>query len=186
MSVARIASRYAKSLLDLSIEQNKLDTILGDINTLQETVKNRDFYLMLKSPIINSGKKGSAFKALFADRFDPMSMRFLDIVLNKGREPFLPEIANEFVAQYKDYKKVSTIKVTSAVPLSASAIEKIKAKFLQSKATKESIEVETIIDPAIIGGLIVEFEDKLYDSSVAHKLDLLKKEFTGNLYKSKM
>ena len=186
MSVARIASRYAKSLLDLSIEQGKLDTILGDINTLQETVKNRDFALMLKSPIIKGDKKGQVFKALFGDRLDSMTMKFLDIVLDKGREQFLPDIANQFVEQYKAYKKVSTIKVTSAVALSADAIEKIKAKFLQSAATKDSIEVETVVDPAIIGGLIVEFEDKLYDSSVAHKLDLLKKEFTGNLYKSKM
>jgi len=55
MSVKRIASRYAKSLLDLAKEQNNLEPVFKDMTTLQESVKNRDLYLMLKSPIINCG-----------------------------------------------------------------------------------------------------------------------------------
>ena len=50
----RIASRYAKSLIDLAIEQGKLDIVLEDINAFVEATKNRDFILLLKSPIVKS------------------------------------------------------------------------------------------------------------------------------------
>ena len=45
MSVIRIASRYAKSLIDLAVEQDKLERVLEDIKTFQKTVENREFYL---------------------------------------------------------------------------------------------------------------------------------------------
>ncbi len=183
MSVIRIASRYAKSLMDLAIEQGSIDKVLGDMTSLKNAAENRDLYLMLKSPIINASKKGQVFDKLFGDKFDKMTMGFMKIVLNKGRESYLPEIANEFLEQYKKYKHISTATITSAKPLSDAAIDKLKAKLLASNVTDENVEIETVVDPSIIGGLIIEVGDKLYDASVAHKLELMRKEFTGNLYK---
>lgn len=186
MSLVRIASRYAKSLLELAHEQGKLDTVMGDIKVLQESAENRDLYLMLKSPIVNGGKKKQVFQALFGESFDKMTMGFLNIIVNKGRENFLPEIANEFVEQYRKFKNISTVKVTSAKPLSADALDKIKTKLLASNSTSENVEIETQVDPSLIGGFVIEIGDKLYDSSVAHKLALLRKEFVGNIYEKQM
>ena len=186
MSVIRIASRYAKSLLDLAKEQGKLDRVLTDVKTLQSAASNRDLYLMLKSPIINGGKKKQIIDALFADKFDILTMSFMNIVVNKGREDALPEIANEFVTQYKKLNQISTAKVTSAQPLSEAALEKIKAKLLSSNLTSNDVDIVTAVDPSLLGGFVIEIGDKLYDSSVAHKLNKLRKEFTGNAYKSSM
>ena len=57
MSAKRVASRYAKALLDLAVEQGKLEDIHGDIASFKEVAKNRDFELMIKSPIINPDKR---------------------------------------------------------------------------------------------------------------------------------
>jgi F-type H+-transporting ATPase subunit delta len=76
MSVIRIASRYAKSLIDLAVEQDKLERVLEDVKTFQKAVSNREFYLLLKSPIINATKKQQIFKALFGDKFDENDQRF--------------------------------------------------------------------------------------------------------------
>jgi F-type H+-transporting ATPase subunit delta len=65
MSVKRIATRYAKSLLDLSVEQNKTERILEDIHAFSKAAEVRDFYLMMKSPIIKPDKKQSIFEAIF-------------------------------------------------------------------------------------------------------------------------
>ena len=100
MSITRIASRYAKSLLDLSLEQNKLEKILEDIKLFQAYLGNRDLVLMFKSPIVNVGKKKAVVKALFDGKLDPLLLSFFDIILRKNREMYLPEIANEFVHQY--------------------------------------------------------------------------------------
>ena len=53
----RIASRYAKSLIDLAIEQGKLDKVLEDMTAFAEATKVRDFALLLKSPIVKADKK---------------------------------------------------------------------------------------------------------------------------------
>ena len=59
MSVTRIASRYAKSLIDLAVENNKLDRIKEDMDTFRSALESRDLYLMLKSPIVSAEKKNS-------------------------------------------------------------------------------------------------------------------------------
>ena len=64
MSANRIATRYAKSLLDLAVEQNVLEAVKSDIETFVKMVENRDLYLLLKSPIINATKKESVFEVL--------------------------------------------------------------------------------------------------------------------------
>lgn len=182
MSVTRIASRYAKSLIDLAQEQGKLERVLEDINSLKEAVKNRDFYLLLKSPIINGTKKLQIFNTLFEGKFDEMTLGFARIAISKGREAVLPEIADEFIQQYKVIQHISTVTLTTAVPLGADALAKIKEKLLGSKVTDDKVEIETKVDPDIIGGFVIEFDDQLYDASVAHQMEKLKKEFSRNLY----
>ena len=185
MSVSRIATRYAKSLIDLSDEQGKLERILEDIKSFQEAVENRDFYMMLKSPIINITKKKQIFDAVFGEKFDEMTMAFIKIVLTKNREAALPEIADEFMIQYKAIKSVSTVKLTTATPMTDEALEKIKERFLDSSSTRKSIEIISAVNPDLLGGYVIEFDDKLYHASVAHKLSLLRKEFTKNEYVKK-
>ncbi len=163
MSVKRIASRYAKSLIDLAVEQDKLERILEDIKSFQKTVDNRDFYLLLKSPIINATKKQQIFNALFEGKFDKMTSAFIRIILTKSREAYLPEIADEFINQYKDIKHISTVNLTTAAPLGAETISRIRQKLVASAVTEEHVELITKVDPDILGGFVIEFDDKLYD-----------------------
>ena len=178
MSVQRIASRYAKSLMDLAVEQNKLERILEDVQSFNEATAVRDFYLMLKSPIINAIKKESIIKEIFGGKYDELTMAFLILIVKKGREPHLPEIAEEFIAQYRQMKGISSVKLITASPINNQLLESIKSKLMESAETAATVEITTEVDPEIIGGFVVEFEDKVYDASIAHKLEVLKKEFT--------
>ena len=180
MSVIRIASRYAKSLLDLALEQNKLDTVLKDIEAFNKYVENRDLFLLLKSPIINVSKKKQVFKALFDGKFDELTTSFFDIILRKGREMHLPEISGEFINQYRTFKAITTATLITATEMSSDKVDLIKKALLESKITEKELELETQIDPSIIGGFVIKIGDKLYDASISHKLDRLKKEFSGN------
>ena len=186
MSTRRIANRYAKSLIDLSIDQNKLERIYEDVLSFEEVTKNRDFFLMLKSPIVSGDKKKSVFKSLFEGKYDVLTMSFLDILVNKGRESILPEIAQEFKILYKKHKHISTVTITTAVDISKEALEAIKKKLSDSTTTEDNLEIVTEVDPNIIGGFVARFEDKIYDASIANKLDALKKKFRGNLYISQI
>ena len=182
----RVAGRYAKSLIDLAVERGNLQSVVGDIEHLNEAMKNRDLYLMLKSPIINSGKKESIMKTLFAESFDTVTMSFINICIAKKREDILPEITADFLAEYKKMQSITTIKVTTASPLSKDALDALRNKLIDSSDTAKNVEIETVINPDLIGGYVVEFGDKLYDASVAHKLESLKKQFKNNIYESQI
>jgi len=180
----RIASRYAKSLIDLASEQGKLDRVLDDMNLFIAVSKVRDMQLMLKSPVVTTDKKSKVFAAIFSGKVDPLTMAFLDIILKKGRESGLAEIASAYIHQYREIKGISIVDVTSAETLSAETLESIRRKLIDSKLTHEQIEFKTKVDPSLIGGFVISFEDKLYDASVRHQLDQLRKEFDSKEYQA--
>ena len=186
MSVQRIASRYAKSLIDIAVEQNKLDRVLEDIYAFREANKNRDLQLLLKSPIVQASKKAVVMKALFGDKFDALTMAFLLILCSKGREMYPSDISVEFISQYKKIKHISTVKVISAVPLNRDVLNAIHDKLVKSSATDTHVEIVEEVDPHLLGGFIFQFDDKIYDASVAHQLEKLRKDFDENLYVSQI
>ncbi len=83
MSAHRVAQRYAKSLLDLAIDQKQLDTVVQDIDALKSSLASKDLFLLLKSPIVNSTKKLNIFKELFGNKFSSLTMAFLERVIAK-------------------------------------------------------------------------------------------------------
>jgi len=186
MSINKIASRYAKSLLDLAKEQNKVEAVLEDVKSMKQAAENRDLYLLLKSPIVKTDKKLSILKEIFSGKVDELTMAFVNIITKKGRESYLPEINDEFIAQYRAMSSISKVTITTAEPMSDADLESIKAKLQVSSETRDNLEFETKIDPSIIGGFVIEIGDKLYDASVQHKLDELKKQFSGNDYAAKI
>lgn len=182
MSVTRIATRYAKSLLDLAIEQGKLEQVHADITSLRGALQNRDLMLMLKSPIISNDKKAGALKALFGANMDVLTMAYMNLLVNKNREGYLPEISAEFVNQYKTLKGISTVRVTTAAPLGEEMLASLRTKLAASGVVSSNLDIQTIVDPDLVGGFVLEFDNKRYDASVAQKLNELKAQFTKNLY----
>jgi len=186
MSLSKIATRYAKSLIDLAKERKELDKVHEDVLLFQEVAKNKDFKSLLKSPIVNADKKRKVFDAIFGGKTTDLVTKFMEIVLNKGRESALPAIMNAFITQYKVLKNISDLKITSATELTAEAVEAIKQKLIAEKAISKDVDVITEVNPKLLGGMILEFGGQLYDASVARKLSALRKDFTGNLYVSQI
>ncbi len=182
MSVARIASRYAKSLIELATERGELDKVREDIKYFNQVAEVKDFALLLKSPIIKADKKAKIFDSIFMGKVGELTKAFFDIIVKKGREPYLADIARAFVDQYKTQKRISSVTLTTAAPVSDGLVASIKQKLIEGKQVHPNIELETKIDPALLGGYVLEFDNKLYDASVAHKLEILRKEFDKNEY----
>jgi len=186
MSVSRIASRYAKSLIDFAQENNKLEEVRTDMALLDKALESRDLVMLLKSPIVNELKKKEIFNVLFDGKLSDTTLGFLNIIMNNGREEYIPAISNEFEAQYKLMKGISEVKLTTATPISEANLSSIKAKLLSSNETSQEVEIDTIVYPSILGGFIIEIGDKLYNDSIAYKLSQMKKGFKGNLHESAM
>jgi len=180
MSLQRVAGTYAKSLLDLAIEENKTAEIKADMDMLSKAMESRDLFLLLKSPIISKGKKGQILNIIFEGKLSKLAKSFVDIIVRKGRENILPEIVEAFDVLYKQFKNISSIKLITAQEISNDNLEAIRKQLTDSDLTSDHIDIETEIDPSIIGGFVIEIGDKLYDASIAHQMQKLRKELLTN------
>jgi len=181
MSATRLASRYAKALLDLSVEKMQLEEVHNDMEVFQKALANRDFGLMVKSPIINSDKKKAILKRIFGNKFNNITNKFMDIIIRKKREFYLPEIVHEFETQYKERKQITTATLITASAVDSGIVEQMK-QIVRRDTGKANVVLETSVDESLIGGFILKFGDKLYDSSISHKLEKLGKQFDENKY----
>lgn len=169
-----VATRYAKSLLDLSIEKNILDKVNNDMVQLSEIcADSSDLISVLNNPTINAAKKSEIFTAIFNGKMEGVSLDFIQLITKNSRESLLPVIAQNFTKLYKSHNNILEVELISAVALDdatkSKIIDKVKSKFEGS-----TIELDEKIDETILGGFIVKIGDKQIDASIASQLTNLK------------
>jgi F-type H+-transporting ATPase subunit delta len=173
----RLAARYAKAILDLAIEKGQLEDVHKDMLFLEATCRSsREFVNFLHSPVINPDKKGKILDAILGGKISPLTTAFIKLLLHKERETYLPEIAPAFVDQYKTYKGIRTVKLTTAVAVD----EGIKKAILEKVQNGQQIELDTVVREELIGGFILEVGGRMVDASVAHELNSIRKQFQNN------
>ena len=181
MDLAIISKRYAQALFNLSLEMNRLERINDDVKLIQEVVaENPQFRRLLKSPVVPDGKKNRILKGVFDRHLDELTMRFLQLITHKEREVFLQEITDAFVTIYKKHHRILTVKLTTAVPLDENTRKNLME--VLHRDLDYTIELIELIDPDVIGGFIINLDDKKYDASIRRQLDRLSKTFGENLY----
>jgi len=182
MSEFTIARRYARSLLELSKEKGQLAEEYQDMRLLQQVIKSsRDFLLMLRNPVINPDKKIRIVEAIFKDKISPITAAFFKLVTEKRREKYLPEIAGSFIDQYNLLKKIVTATLTTAVPADQAIKDRV-IQMVRDATGHEQVDLREKIKPDLIGGYILQFEDKQYDSSIRRYLEKLDDNFLSNIY----
>lgn len=190
MKEIRVSNRYAASLLNLGIERNELESIRQDMELVAQTLnENRDLVLMLKSPIIKPDIKSNILKSIFAGKVGQTAMAFLEIVVRKGRERALYDIANAVSRQYRTLKNITTVSVTTAIPADEEMTKTIRGfidKHIQKLNISGQIEMEEVVDPEIVGGFIIRAGDLQIDQSIKRKFDDLRLEFSKNPYIAKI
>ncbi len=176
----RLANIYAKSLVDIATEQNQLDLVCNDIKWLKAVCKsNPDFVALLTSPVIKGDKKIKIIDAVTRGSINKVTQLFINLLIGKGRENVLPQIVDAFVEQYNVKNNIQTVKLTTAHPIADEMKEAILAN-IRSNTKAAKIEVETAVNEALIGGFILETNNKLVDASVLHDLNTIKKQFLNN------
>jgi len=186
MNNPRLAGRYAKSLIDLAVEQNQLDIVYADVKWLQKIFKsNPDFEAVLRSPIIKPEKKEKIIEAVTLNQVGKLTSAFIRLLVRKGRELNLSEIVDAFITQFNTIRNIHPVKMTTAVAVSEelknSILEKVKAS-----STMKTIELETIVDEDLIGGFVLEMGGNIVDASILRDLKDVKKQFMDNQYVHKL
>jgi len=181
MQDTRIASRYAKSLLDLASEQNSLSQVYHDMLLVEAVSKeNRELVNLLNSPVVKSDKKEAILSQIFSSNLSKLSNEFLMVIARKGRESYIPSISSAFVSQYRFLTGVTTAYLKSAIVLDEDARKKVRN--LLATIGQSSVELVEEIDPELIGGFVLRIGDKQIDTSVKNEILKLKQGFKENLY----
>ncbi len=178
----RLARRYAKALYDLAKERGEEVKVLSDMNYFDELCEeSRDFKNFVKSPIINPQKKEDVFNEILKGKVQPITLDFILLLTRKGREKGMDEIAKSYREIYNSDKDIKILKLHTAQKLEQDEIDKIVNK-VKSQIDAKELEVEVTVNPDLIGGFVVEVEDKLFDASVQRDLRDIRNQFHKNYY----
>ncbi|GGZ23229.1 ATP synthase subunit delta [Echinicola pacifica] len=186
MSVTRVASRYAKALLGLAVEQGVLNEVHQDMQQLLKVVKeNRDFALLLKSPIVTADVKAKIINQIFTGSAQDLTLKFYSIISRKKRENLLADIAKQFLAIYNDHEGIQKAVVTTTFPI-GDELRKVFAEAVKEISGKPKVELVEKIDKDIIGGFVLKVDDRQIDDSLSSKLKSLKLHFLNNQFEKQI
>ncbi|MEH0157495.1 ATP synthase F1 subunit delta [Limibacter armeniacum] len=174
---SRVAVRYADALITLAQEQGTLERIKQDMEMIKATIKDsRDLKLFLRNPVAPLDKKAGVLNALFADKVDKVVTNFLKLVADKGRADVMEDIVDAVIAKYEKIKGIQTATVKTAFPIDEELRAAFTAKVKQISG-KDSVELNEVIDKSLIGGYVLNVNDRQIDTSVASQLKQLKQSF---------
>lgn len=173
----RIGYRYAKSLFDLAVEKGEVKKAGTDMELLRDTIAgSRDLATFLKSPLIDSTRKQKIIDRIFQGKFQSvLTEKLLNMVIRKGREMYLPQLAEAFLRLYDKQQNIQRGVLSSAVVLSDTQVAEIKSAMEKEIGSK--LELVQAINPDLIGGFVLKIDDILFDGSVSGSLRRLKQQF---------
>ena len=178
MHQSHINIRYAKSLFLLAEEKNQLNSVKQDIHTiLQWFEENEDVNVLLEHPLIKASKKAEILTKLFKDKVTEYTLSFLSLIVKNKRENHIKSICNNFISIYKKSKGIKTAVLTTSFDLTRTHKEKIKKSIEQT--FKSPVELNVKVDESIIGGMIIQVDDKQLDLSVSRQIQELRNQFVS-------
>jgi F-type H+-transporting ATPase subunit delta len=183
MNISLVAERYAKALFELALEKGAMEEVYHDSLLISKACEDsRELRLLLKSPIINSGKKLTILQEIFGKDIHTLTLTYLLIMVRKNRESFIPAIANKLVELYQAYRNILTVHFKSPVLPDEETRKQVRS--LMEKYTRADIDLKAEIDESLIGGFVLNWQDKQFDASIRREIDDMRIAIAKiNLYK---
>lgn len=166
--------RYAEALLQLARVSNKVSdfrTQLAYISELYESSEDvKNFFL---NPLVGTAPRKNIITQLFSSNVDKELINMLFLLVDKEMFSYLPNLYTEYKLLADKYENTLNLKITAASPLDDVQLLRLKEKY-RIKYEASYVNVETVIDPSLIGGVSVQIGDKVYDGSLKGRLESLK------------
>ena len=172
--VTDVGERYAQALFDLAKEEGIIAAVEADLKSLKAMrAESRDLRTLLDSPGFAAEQKAAGLSAI-AERaaFHATTRKFLGLLAANRRASALPSVIAAYERLAAAERGAISAEVTTAAPLTDAQQQSLAAALRQ--ALGKDPEIETRVDPALLGGLKVKVGSRLYDASLRSKLDQLK------------
>jgi len=170
------ARRYAQAVFEIALEKNELERWQTDIQKIVDVVSDDTFLVALESPKIKVDDKSRLLSERMGD-INPLALNLVRLLIARGGIGMIGQIAGEFERLLESYRGIQKANVTTAVPLDDKDKQKLADNLGSLLGTK--IELESEVNPEIIGGIVARVGGKLLDGSTRTKLAALKRELVG-------
>ena len=178
-TVGGLAARYAHALLDLAEQQKKLDQVAEDLRGLRALIDgSEEFRRLLRNPLFDRDKQDAAMKAVLDKAgVDPVTKNFC-LLVSKNRRLFaLPEMIDGYLQALARKRGEVTARVTVARELNKDQESALTDALKRSVGGK--VNIETRVDPELIGGMVVHVGSRMIDNSLRSKLNRLQQQMKG-------
>jgi F-type H+-transporting ATPase subunit delta len=172
--VSGAAGRYATALFDLAKDEGALDTVAQDLNRFDQMLgESKDLQRLVRSPVFSADDQGKALSALLGKAgMSGLAVNFFKLLASNRRLFVVGDVIKGFRALVARHRGEASAEVTSAHALSEQQLTELKSA-LKATAGRD-VRIETRVDPAILGGLVVKLGSRMIDSSLKTKLNNLK------------
>ena len=168
-----LANRYATALYSLKFDSNKLIEAQTEVKELTKIIKdNPDFIMVLSSSYYDLEKKNEIIDKTFKG-VDEDIKTLVKIVVKNHRASLLVEIFEEFNSLVNEHRGIIEGLAYSAMPLKEVELKKLNEAI--SEVENRPTDLKNIVDPSLIGGVKVVINDHIYDGSIKHNIDELRK-----------
>ena len=169
-----IAKVYARSLFEVAKEQDKLDVLREQLGAFADALnESRELGIFFFSPYFSTEEKKAGLTKAVLDA-DETLVNFLELLIEKHRMPVVFRIRRAYDALWEEEHKLLPVQITSAVALDQSIIERIGQEI--GEQTKREVELQTTVDPDVLGGIVLQVGNSILDASIRNRLDQLRKQ----------
>ncbi len=168
-----LAQRYAKALFSVALEKKLLEKVRGELYDFVTRLEDSaELSYFLRSPERSRAEKRQLVERVFQDRASSIFFNFLLLLIEKGRMPLYREVQQAFGGLYdQHHRKVRALAIT-AMPMDKRELETLQSDL--AKAMNRTLEIENRVDPAILGGIVLDIDGKILDGSVRRQLERLR------------
>lgn len=176
--MSQVARRYAEALFQLANEKGILSEVGADLKEIKTVfTSNKDFTAVLAAPKVSATKKKEMIQNIFAAA-QPAVVNTLQLLVDKKHINDVVAVVDSYEALAAAASGTAKAVVTSTRELTAEEREEISSAFGKLVGV-EKLDITNEVKPELIGGIRVQIGNYIYDSSVAAKLEGLKRTLVG-------
>jgi len=169
-----LARRYARALLGVAREANKIDEVEKDLYALAELWSSTEgSHMLFAHPGISRERKKEILTELLKGKIDPITLRFVEVLVDNQRFRYIEQIAHEYDHISDELQEISKATVTSFMPLNDKQRKALHDK-LSGLTRRRKVELDEKVDAALLGGIVIQVGSFVVDGSVAGRLRKLR------------
>lgn len=175
---SRVTKRYARALFELAREKDLLKVVQQDLSLLRQSIESsEDLRVVLESPVVQAADKRKALDKAFEKKVHPVTLRFIDLLLEKGRENLLPDIIWQFGMLADAAQGVIRGQLETAFPLNDSLLAALKRRL--DRITGKNVIIQQRVVPELLGGFVVQMNDTVIDTSLKNQLARMREKLVS-------